>query len=443
MSDFIVIVLFFIFLILFIIFSYYEGKREGLISSAFVFGIGSFFYYLSIPFEQLVFNLNKSYMGYDIDDFIFLRIFIFGTLAYVSFVKGYQISGLNRKYKAFLIEDKNKNKISPFGFLTIAFFSTVILIIFFWKLILESKTYVGAYTAKYTNWAFSYILQISIISYVILGNLFIDQKQKKVRLFGYIILILVITWGIYSSDKDPILMVSLCAVVNIFKKIKVSRVKIFCVFILVILIMGIFNVIFSLYRAKRIGEIFSYIKSPIIFSRSDARGPMISLIEIIESPLTPKLGVTLIRGLLLWIPRFIWPSRPLDLAQEYAMIKIKNWQPGQGLGFSLLSESYLNFWLLGPIIQYLIIGYLWGKLWILILKLFCPKRKYLMIKIYQVYGYYLLIIMHRGPFSGIVTSIMQFLFVIITAIIIDSIFLSNKKKTHLISALNWNKINLK
>jgi len=42
----------------------------------------------------------------------------------------------------------------------------------------------------------------------------------------------------------------------------------------------------------------------------------------------------------LWVPRALWPGRPLDLAEEFARQMIVGWQPGFGLAFSPLAEAY-------------------------------------------------------------------------------------------------------
>jgi hypothetical protein len=102
----------------------------------------------------------------------------------------------------------------------------------------------------------------------------------------------------------------------------------------------------------------------------------------------------------LWIPKFIWPNRPPDLAEMYAQRTIGDWTPGKGLGYSLLIEGYLNFSYVGVFIQYFVFGFIWGKGWNKFLKYISKTSIVTSKSFYVIYGYFLLIIMHRSPFSG-------------------------------------------
>ena len=90
---------------------------------------------------------------------------------------------------------------------------------------------------------------------------------------------------------------------------------------------------------------------------------MISLVIAIEGELPRTYGSTYLYALVAWVPRVIWKDRPDDLAQEFALDNIPNWQPGMGLGYSLLAEAYLNFGYVGVFLQYFGIAFGLGLVW--------------------------------------------------------------------------------
>ena len=78
------------------------------------------------------------------------------------------------------------------------------------------------------------------------------------------------------------------------------------------------------------------------------------------------------------------------------MAAILRWRPGQGLGFSPLAEAYLNFGWFGPLIQYCVFGFVWGKAWRLVQRVFSTIDPAYWHAVYTVGGFYLLTLMHRG-----------------------------------------------
>lgn len=74
------------------------------------------------------------------------------------------------------------------------------------------------------------------------------------------------------------------------------------------------------------------------------------------------------------------------------------------VGYSLLGESFTNFGAAGPLLQYVGLGLAWNLVWLGVVRRLITNDT-LFMSLYAVYGYYLLIMMHRGPFSGIVTEL--------------------------------------
>ena len=93
--------------------------------------------------------------------------------------------------------------------------------------------------------------------------------------------------------------------------------------------------------------------------------------------------------------------------------------PGQGMGYSLLGESYLNFGFFGAFFQYFLIGFLWGKTWNFFKNKFSKINYNLWLSIYYVFGFYILLVMHRAFSSAIFK---QLLLVVIPLTIISIFF---------------------
>ena len=90
-----------------------------------------------------------------------------------------------------------------------------------------------------------------------------------------------------------------------------------------------------------------------------------------------------------------------DPAETVARENISNWSEGQGMGYSLLGESYLNFNYLGAFIQYFMIGYLWGKIWNFFKRKISKINYHIWLSIYYTLGVYILFVMHRAFFASI------------------------------------------
>jgi hypothetical protein len=140
----------------------------------------------------------------------------------------------------------------------------------------------------------------------------------------------------------------------------------------------------------------------------DPIGPFASLQYIVNNPKDIQYGRTYLQIISLIIPRFLWKERPLDLSEQFAVDNITNWSPGMGMGYSPLAEAYLNFSWMGPLIQYLLMGLLWGYFWIILRKVFWNYAQEHWQCLYYILGYYFLILMHRGPVAGLIKSLILY-----------------------------------
>ncbi len=425
------LITFFFYLILiqfFMLLIYYTWSffpTEGLFSTPFMLGIGMFLYYFSIPLElkikRIDFFTAKVFGNIQLDDVFKTEIFAAGLIAYVAFILGYSLSNysneLNKLNKTFI-----KHSSRQF-YIRLGILSSLILIIFYRGEIFSSgMSYKAAYLIRGSNSIFSFLIKFTILAFVYGGAFLISNINKIQKAIGYTLIVLCLIWGIYAFDKDPML-IAVLGILSPFllKKSsnKYSLLKVISGFIIAVLIIPLFSSIFSLYRAGTIDNILPILRDRGVYIHFDSAGPFVSIIYCLFESYKKSFGLSYLDSIVSWIPRFIWENRPIDLSVNFAQNNIKGWMPGMGLGFSLLAESYINFGLFGPLVQYLFLGFAWGVLWKALLKLSIADQKQDVKMIYVIFGNYLLLIMHRAPVSGIVIQIAQF---VIPFIVVRSLF---------------------
>jgi hypothetical protein len=123
----------------------------------------------------------------------------------------------------------------------------------------------------------------------------------------------------------------------------------------------------------------------------------------------------------MWIPRGIWPERPIDMAEGFARDFMVGWQPGMGMGYSPVAEGFHRYGLLlGPVVLFLI-----GLIFALLQTSFVRvARPGLRLALYVTISGYIAFFMNRGPFSGVFTQSLQFWLPVLTVLYL--ILLANK-----------------
>jgi oligosaccharide repeat unit polymerase len=251
-------------------------------------------------------------------------------------------------------------------------------------------------------------------------------KKKRVNYLSFLFSIPGLYWGVYASTKDQLLI----AVLGLLTYFTVANpIKNFFLliigFIFLILLAPLGLLWFSLYRSGVIinmEALYAVLEKGVI-RNTDPAGPIAVFNDLFNSGVDMKFGSTYLDTFYLLVPKFVWANRPLDVAEKYAQETLKYWLPGQGLGYSLLIEGYINFSYFGVFIQYFTTGLLWGITWNLVKKIVLNISVYIWLSLYSIFGFFLIIIIHRSPFSG--TPKQMFLTL---PIILFVLFLFNKKK---------------
>ncbi len=382
------------------------SKREGYYSTVVIFGLAAYIYYIGIPFEMALLNLDTiegSGVKLMLTASQLNQIVGMGIIAFFSFSIGYYFSGFN-PFKNSLVHPKASQRRSiQFSVIFLGVLSLVVIPIFFHNLILAVSTYEGAIAAIYHNPLFSLLIIYAAIIVSLISTIVIRKGKLRNFVIGLGLVSTIVLYGIYSSDKT-VMLIGLLALGAVFIKLKLNRKWIFLPLITLMAFLGIFlGIIFNIYiRGSGQVPIDEFFTRRLGLRRFDPLGPMLSLEHILRNRADFRYGTTYTNAFSLIIPKALWKDRPLDLSEKFARETIPNWSPGQGRGYSLLAEAYLNFSWAGAFIQYFVIGLLWGWFWKTLRRLFYWHYSPLLWQgLYITLGYYLLIIMHRGPAAGL------------------------------------------
>lgn len=343
----------------------YSLKKWGPISPPTLFVTSAVIYNSLIPLElMLTGELSYSLSGriyVNVTQEQCLAIVAMSLVANVSFLIGYAYLydkvWLARSTAAFgaLGASLTEANPPPIAFAFVSMVGFFILSFFYGEnLTLSTSSYEANYTLIYSSSVYSFFLGIAQIYAVVAAIGFFRAKSGIGKILGVILILLPIFWGLKASDKNPMLL-SFLGIALMFIKGKSLRHSVLYV-LMVFAGMAVLPV-FSAYRA---GVSFSEMpaESFSLLPR-DPKGPFVSLVSAIEGNLPVETHY--LQSLATLIPRVLWPDRPLDAANVFAGNNIVNWIGGEGLGYSLLGESYYNFGYLF-FLTYLMLGALYSLL---------------------------------------------------------------------------------
>lgn len=413
-----IIVIFIIYVLISTSIVYINAKGRRGLDSVIVFALAAFIYYMAIPMEIYITNVDylRTVRGYIyISNRENAMISIMAVLALIGFSAGMWWSGFTHRFDV-----KNESGAigdQRLGLLLLFLLSFIIIALRYGDLVSQVSVYAGNYTVLNTKPIFAYLTKIFVVSSSVLACYLI--RKDGVSLAPLFLISLCILWGVYSSNKDPILigMLGLFAIVYRTRILR-RPVLTFSLLALAVGLAAVLPIAFSLYRAGfDIGQTLPLVMSRGAFITSDPAGPFVSLITVLRGDDGLQWGVSYLRAPVSWIPGFLWAGKPLSLAEQFAREYITNWTPGKGLGYSLLGESYANFGIIGPLLQYSLIGYLWGSVWNIVkaINIFDPD---MFLSVYGIVGFYVLITMHRGDSSLMVVQTVQALLPILVSVLV-------------------------
>jgi hypothetical protein len=199
--------------------------------------------------------------------------------------------------------------------------------------------------------------------------------------------------------------------------------------IVVLFALSLFTIVpvFSWYRYT--GEVdftaLQYAKVELLFS--DGRGPLLTTAIALHYEQNTEVH-SLVSSLFLWIPKFLWSTRPLDVAESFARANMPGWQPGFGFGMSPITEGIIRFGVIGSPIIMIFFAACMIFFRMLFLRSIDPKLR---APIDLVSFGYVAFMMNRSPLSGVASMVLQFWLPYLLFTILFRIFSSSKKTSKL------------
>lgn len=376
--------------------------REGYWSPIVVFGITAFYYYLSLPLELYVRGeeVFTTYPGvFGISPSMRVQIALAAVLALAGFVAGHHCSGMGR-----LIAESQRSAAThvPRSLKLLAIGAILLLFVLYRSSFSEKLSYADNNERRFSDPLFGYLVRLGVLTSCLCMGI-VAQRRGWSKISAGVIALAVFGWGCFTADKNPLLKTALGLSVFFLGKRSRSVRHLYFYCGAAVVTVGALP-LFSAYRAN---TALDFRKSVTEFTvqNTDAKGPMISLVTALEEDTPRFYGSSYVFAAVAWIPRSLWPDRPNDLALEFALEHIPNWKPGEGLGYSLLAEAYVNFGLVGAFVQYFMIALVLGLIWRWLYGLLathgaqCYWRVLLAVTYFEIVA-----IMHRVPSSFILQS---------------------------------------
>lgn len=360
-------------------------KIAGPFNIILLFTIFHLTYTLMIPLELYFFQIGRfSNLGLDMNDYFFWSLIsYFGFISPFYFFKSHIIFQLDN----IVLTDARVRKANLF-----LFFLLLFGFIIFKDSILSVDTYENNIKMS-SNPVYKFFINLSILFSSILIAL---NFMKRSYLIVFVLVIILFTWSLYSSDKNPVVIGGLGFLYGL-NKVNNKTNRSFIYLLLILTVIPVFSVAFSSYRSGNISY-FEFSRS--LYSNSDPKGPFETIINTAsnKSQINYIPGESYLKSFITWVPQKIWSDRPDDLAVVYAKSNLSNYYKGLGLGFSPIAEGLLNFGYYGPFFHYLLTALSLLFLIIFFKKINTIKLNHLLL--YFFISYYV-IMMHRSPFSFI------------------------------------------
>lgn len=419
-----------IFMALVIFFSHSNRPYDSYLSAVSLFGVSVFFYLVAIPLEiSITGNRYLKVHGtfVPISESAALHIVLSAILGYVAFCAGYmwfRRRSITVQRAIYRIREDAKATSAPL--VVLAGLGIAALVLVFHSELVAVRDYASNVALVASNSAYALLVRLTeqVYGAWVFFNVCVRDwtPWRAILSAGPLVL-----WGLYSNDKDPIVIAGCCLAAfyvrtgNRFR----SAAGFGMVTIGTIVSLAFGTLLFSLYRGGGSLRVDRFIERNGGFITSlEPAGPMVSILQNQNiAGGAHNYGSSLLQSLYLWIPQSIWPSRPYDLAQQFARDYMHNWSPGRGSGYSLLSEGYLIGGDIGVVALFFLVGLF-----------FAHVRNYLLsdsrdatlagisVSALYVVIMYVVFISLRGPFSMVISNIMQSVGAYISLVVLSRLF---------------------
>ena len=389
---------------------------DSYLSPVTVFGLGAFLYIVAIPMEVAVTGsryLRLHTLIY-IPESVSRTAVVLAFCAYLAFFAGYWLV-LNRERPWVGRRGSapgNRIVRQVLGFSSLATISAAVAL--FPSMLVATRVYETSYTERFENPLFSALSFAAVLS---TGMYTFAVGRDRTRGIGRCVaLVVALTWwGVYSNQKSPIVIAGL-ALGSLLLRGGRDRRHPFLFTLLVFsapIVLGISALVFSLNRGGGSLDLVNRIRLTGFLTGVEPAGPFYSLVVEVRDPGASAPGIwpgeSVLHAAVGWVPRVIWPGRPMDLSLAFAQTHKADWQPGQGFGFSPIAEGLVQGGIVGLGAFFFLIGIIVASVRNTFARVEVGGTQ--VAGLYEAFFFvgviYLCFIFFRGPLQGFVTGFVQ------------------------------------
>lgn len=400
------------------------AKYEGYYSVAFVFSVVALAYGAGIPIELIIrgeenVQITSFFELTGITPSVSWVMYMMTLLSIPCFCFGYIMSGFSALRPSNQARAERHSSMAdyiPYAVMTLALLASALI----------SVKYRGVLEAANSSYHLSSELQYTnsiafLLYYLVYASMAILAAIVGAKIKGWGLLMAGVLWfaGIYlaffSHERAPLVFNALSIAYVFFYKTKGKGWLVALSAIAAMFLLFVITPIFSMIRSGAFTpeQLIPQLINGYGFSLKnlDPAGPLYSIVMYIKSTPALQLGSTYISQLGVFVPKFIWPDRPIDLSEAFAREYMADWTPGMGFGYSPFAEAILNF---GPYfapLHFMVFGFAWGLFW-RCTKFFAEfnnKRERVngailsipFDALYRVAGFYMILMFFRGTFVGV------------------------------------------
>jgi oligosaccharide repeat unit polymerase len=384
---------------------------DHVISPVTLFGLGLFLYVVAIPMEVTLtgnrFLTLRSTIP--IPDDVVTGVVPLAFVALIAFVLGYLLVVDRTPFaRPTFSRAEIRQGQRALGFC--AAVAVVGMLVLFGPELVAMRDYATSYTQRYESPLFAIGLAMMQVLVAMFGFSLARFGRHRLR-DAMVFAGLLGMWGLYSNQKTPIVLAGLVALGYLTSRVRrPSAVAVGLTILVMPVVLAVAAISFSTFRG---GGVFELAGRTGYLTTIEPAGPFVSIVDEMEtrgsSAPDSGFGESIVHGLIGWVPRAIWPDRPLDVAEQFARIRVPDWQPGEGYGYSPFAEAIHQGGVGGIAAYFLLFGVL-----VAILRNLLLRRRHrgsavtiVAESFYYVVVLLLLFTLFRGPLQAFVTTLVQ------------------------------------
>lgn len=421
----IVVVLGVVFLVFVAVLAAATRTFDHVVSPVALFGLGLFLYVVAIPMEVTI--TGNKYLTLrsvvTIPDEVISGIVPLAFVALIAFAVGY-----------LLLVDRTPVAQQTFSRAevvhaqrTLAFcagLAVLVMIGLFGAQLIATRDYTTSYTERYESPLYAIGLALMQVLVAMFG--FSVGRFGRHRFLGAAAVAGFLgLWGLYSNQKTPIVLAGLVALGYLMSRVRRPPAVLVGLTILVMpAVLAVAAISFSTFRG---GGGFQLAGRTGYLTTIEPAGPFVSIVDEmnVRGSSAPQsgFGESILNGLIGWLPRSIWPDRPLDVAEQFARIRVPDWMPGEGYGYSPFAEAIHQGGAAGIAAYFLLFGVLIAVIRNLMLRRRCQGSAATIVaeSFYHVVVLLLLFTLFRGPLQAFVTTLVQYSVALVFALVVAAL----------------------